>query len=90
MFYLYTLKDPETSDIRYVGYSKRPKSRLWEHIRDAKKGVKTHKSYWISNLLSKSLKPILDIVLEKESQDEIATEEILLISRLRFENVSLT
>jgi hypothetical protein len=90
LFYLYTLKDPETSDIRYVGYSKRPKSRLWEHIRDAKKGVKTHKSYWISNLLSKSLKPILDIVLEKESQDEIATEEILLISRLRFENVSLT
>ena len=64
MFYLYTLKDPETSDIRYVGYSKRPKSRLWEHIRDAKKGVKTHKSYWISNLLSKSLKPILDIVLD--------------------------
>jgi hypothetical protein len=30
LFYLYTLKDPETSDIRYVGYSKRPKSRLWE------------------------------------------------------------
>lgn len=90
MFYLYTLKDPETSDIRYVGYSKRPKSRLWEHIRDAKKGVKTHKSYWISNLLNKSLKPILDIVLEKESQDEIVKEEILLISKLRSENISLT
>ena len=40
MYYLYTLKDPITNLVKYVGYSKRPKRRIWEHLRDAKMGSK--------------------------------------------------
>ena len=90
MYYLYTLKDPITLDVRYVGFTKRPKTRIWEHIRDAKKGVKTHKSKWISKLLNESLIPILEIVIEKENRDDIVTEEIKLIKYLRDNNKSLT
>lgn len=90
MYYLYTLKDPITLDIRYVGFTKRPKTRIWEHIRDAKKGVKTHKSKWISKLLNESLIPILEIVIEKENRDDIVIEEINLIRNLKNKNTPLT
>jgi len=87
---LYTLKDPETQHIRYVGYTKRPKVRLWEHIRDAKKGIDTHKSNWIRTLLLKSLSPVFEIILEKDNQDDIILEEINLIKELKESGIKLT
>jgi predicted GIY-YIG superfamily endonuclease len=36
MYFLYKLIDPITKEVKYIGYTKRPKTRLWEHIRDAK------------------------------------------------------
>ena len=62
MYSLYVLKDPNSLDIRYVGYSNNPKRRLWEHIRDAKKGVKTHKSYWIKSLIDNQQSPLIEII----------------------------
>jgi predicted GIY-YIG superfamily endonuclease len=64
MFYIYKLIDPITNDIRYVGYTKSPKKRIWEHIRDVKKGIKTYKCDWIRNLMSKNCEPILEIISE--------------------------
>jgi len=87
---LYTLKDPETQHIRYVGYTKRPKVRLWEHIRDAKKGIDTHKSNWIRTLLLKSLSPVFEIILENDNQDDIILEEINLIKELKESGIKLT
>lgn len=87
---MYILKDPETQHIRYVGYTKRPRVRLWEHIRDAKKGINTHKSNWIRTILLKSLSPIIEIILEKDNQYDIITEEINLIKELKESGVKLT
>ena len=47
MFYIYKLTDPITNDIRYIGYTKNPKKRIWEHIRDAKKEIRTYKCDWL-------------------------------------------
>jgi group I intron endonuclease len=59
--FIYTLKDPITNEIKYVGKSDNPESRLVEHIRKSKYS-KTYKNNWIISLLKKDLKPILEIL----------------------------
>ena len=59
--YIYTLIDPITKEIRYVGKSDNPKERLIEHIRK-NKYIKTYKNIWIQSLTKKDLKPILEVV----------------------------
>jgi hypothetical protein len=90
MYYLYTLKDPISNIVKYVGYSKRPKTRFWEHLRDAKKGVKTYKSSWIKSLLDIKKLPIMEIIKVCEKHDDILMEEINLIKAFKEENIKLT
>jgi len=59
--YIYGLFDPITHEIRYIGKSDDPKTRLTEHIKKYKYGV-THKNNWIKSLLKNNLKPILEIL----------------------------
>lgn len=59
--FIYTLKDPITNEIRYIGKSDKPESRLIEHIKKSKY-TKTYKNNWIISLLKKDLKPILEIL----------------------------
>ncbi len=62
-WFIYTLSDPETMKIRYVGWTTNLKSRLKWHISDAKtKTGKQHKRRWIKSLINKKLKPIMDVV----------------------------
>ena len=86
MYYLYTLKDPITNIVKYVGYSKNPKRRLWEHIRDAKRGLKTYKSCWVKSLLDIQQVPIMEIIKDCEYHEDILVEEINLIRNLKEEN----
>jgi group I intron endonuclease len=58
---IYTLTDPETGLIRYVGKADNINIRLNEHIRKSNVG-KTHKNNWIKQLLDKKLKPIIEVV----------------------------
>jgi predicted GIY-YIG superfamily endonuclease len=90
MYHLYTLKDPITNIVRYVGYSKNPKRRLWEHLRDAKKGLKTYKSCWIKSLLDTQKVPIMEIIKVCESHEDILMEEMNLIKNLKEKNIRLT
>lgn len=90
MYKLYTLIDPFTKEIRYVGYSKRVKTRLWEHIRDAKKQTKTHKSDWIRQVLSKGSLPIVEIIKSSDDISEIKLSEISLIKEYRDNGFLLT
>jgi len=90
MYSLYVLKDPNTLIIRYVGYSNSPKRRLWEHIRDAKKGVKTHKSYWIKSLIDNQQSPLIEILYNCDNHDDILHKEIELIKELKDNGILLT
>mgnify|MGYP000897898734 CR=1 FL=1 len=90
MYSLYVLKDPNSLDIRYVGYSNNPKRRLWEHIRDAKKGVKTHKSYWIKSLIDNQQSPLIEIIYNSNNHDDILYREIELIKELKDTGFLLT
>jgi hypothetical protein len=61
--YIYTLSDPITLQIRYVGKTNAPRIRFVEHLRESTSSNK-RKSDWISYLQVRGLLPILDVVEE--------------------------
>ena len=66
--FIYTLRDPESGRIRYVGKTVATKTRLNRHIFDARKGTTDHRSQWIRSMLARNLRPLLvveDMIEEK-------------------------
>jgi predicted GIY-YIG superfamily endonuclease len=49
MFYVYGLHLEGDDEIRYVGSTCNPQSRLWAHLRDTEKG--TPKDLWVKEKL---------------------------------------
>lgn len=67
LIYIYTLTDPITFDIRYVGITARLKERYRQHICTTFKHL-THTKAWIKGLKMKNLLPIMEVI-------EVTTEE---------------
>lgn len=65
--FIYVLKDPETGEVRYVGKSAHPQTRLQRHIRESVNG-RNHKECWVRALLVSGLRPVLEI------EDEVSAE----------------
>lgn len=62
VIYIYTLTDPLTNEIRYVGKTiQKPEKRYTQHITSAKKR-KTYVNIWIDDLLKDNLEPILNVI----------------------------
>jgi len=59
--HIYTLTDPETFQIRYVGKANNISQRYKAHLNRARKH-QIHKKNWINYLRTKKLKPIIDII----------------------------
>lgn len=59
--FIYALLDPLTEKPRYVGQAVGPDRRLTRHIREARKND-WHVSRWIKGLLSKNLRPVMEII----------------------------
>lgn len=70
MIYIYTLKDPFTHEIRYVGKTKsKLNRRLNQHCSKQNLKNKSHNVNWIKSILSRNSKPIieeLDFIKESE------------------------
>ena len=86
--YIYTLTDPNTNEIRYVGKSNNPQKRLYDHIHHSQI-THTHKNMWIKSLIKEGKLPILNII------DEVLIEEwqeyeIYWIDKLKKEGHNLT
>jgi group I intron endonuclease len=63
--YIYTLSDPITGVVKYVGKTIKPKDRLRCHIKDAASNRRNNLSCnWIKSLLKKGLVPKMDIIDE--------------------------
>lgn len=57
---IYTLKDPRSEEIRYVGFTKRdPAVRMRYHLRDT--GT-TYRHRWINSLLAVGVSPVMQLV----------------------------
>ena len=59
---IYTLIDPFSNQVRYVGITFRKKARMREHISRAKTGGKTYRDCWIRSLLRKGCHPLYHVV----------------------------
>ena len=63
--YIYGLVDPETTEIRYIGKTIRPKERLQNHMNEVSN---CHRSNWLQSLKRKGLKAemVIRIVTGKQ------------------------
>lgn len=64
--HIYTLSDPRTDEVRYVGKTRDPKGRIRNHLG---KREHSHKGNWIESLRKLGLKPVVHFI------DEVPTEE---------------
>lgn len=74
--YIYTLKCPKTNKVRYVGMTKQPKRREYQHgslvyYRDKT----THVANWCKGLFEEDLKPLFEIIDEVSESNWIAAEK---------------
>lgn len=77
--FLYTLSDPETGKIRYLGKSDHPFNRYRGHLCDREK---SHKTNWISSLKAKGLAPFMDLLDEvPDSQWQFWEREYIRVFR---------
>src|SRR3990167_2756602 len=59
---IYTLSDPRTNQVRYVGVTFRNKKRFNEHISKATKGGRTHRDCWIRSLVCAGVRPVYSVI----------------------------
>ena len=66
--FIYTLSDPESNAIRYVGKTINIDKRLSQHIAESKKS-KNHKASWIKSLINKNITPKIEVIDEIDSEE---------------------
>jgi group I intron endonuclease len=54
---VYSLSDPRTGEVRYVGVTTRRQKRLRDHVSSARCGGRTHRDNWIRYLLAIGVTP---------------------------------
>jgi hypothetical protein len=90
--FIYTLNDPETGEIRYIGQTVNSvHRRLTKHISDSKR-LNTHVNCWIKSLIKKGIKPVIQ-ELDSCLIEELDQTEIYWISQFKnwgFNLVNLT
>ena len=87
---IYGLSDPETGEIRYVGFSKDPKHRRDCHLAEAKVHPlkKSYKLNWIRSLLKRGL--CVQVVILQETTTKPNERERYWIARLKKRGCRLT
>jgi GIY-YIG catalytic domain len=70
VFQIYTLSDPRTGDIRYVGITRQElKKRLCRHLSAARKQTPYYVSAWIHQLLEQELRPVISLIETTDDPD---------------------
>ena len=69
IYYIYTLSDPDTKEVRYIGQTFQPKVRLAQHCGSQLSG-KSRRAEWIRGLVSEGKKPVMSIIEEVEGDYE--------------------
>lgn len=71
MTFIYSLADPETGHIRYVGKSNQPEYRLKTHRR----AEHSKKGRWVAGLTKRGLRPVMEVLDEVPDADWIFWEQ---------------
>lgn len=87
---IYTLSDPQTNEIRYVGQTeRRPQLRLTEHMSPSRI-YKDYNSNWLRYLKNKNIRPVMDILESFPDQTLADDSEIFHIEYFRSIGCRLT
>lgn len=86
-YYVYTLTDPRTNRIRYVGMTSQPEQRLRNHV-SAYKGRQS-RAEWVKELKAAGIKPTLTVVDTAKNKARAIELEKDWIERLHNEGHSL-
>lgn len=89
MIYIYSLSDPETKTVRYIGKTSRLVRRLQTHIRLAPSS-KHHAAAWINSLLNRGLKPEMNVIEEIGDDADWSEREIFWIEHFKKSGFDLT
>lgn len=82
-FFIYTLSDPISNEIKYIGKTKDLKDRLKRHMSPYNlKETWTSKNKWLKYLKNNKLKPIIEL-LDVGNKDNINDLEIYWISQFK-------
>ena len=88
---IYTLSDPISLDVRYVGLTTQPDGRrLYMHLYECETGNPTHKNNWIKKLKRVGLKPIEETLDNADNLDQLKQLEIYWISQFKAWGFNLT
>jgi len=94
MRYIYSLKDPITLEIRYVGQTNNIERRFRDHIsssiNDRNNKYNTHKSRWIRKLINNGYEPIIEVIDQCVTVDESNSLERFYINKFTNEGLQLT
>lgn len=86
--FIYTLADPRTNEVRYIGKTKKTLyRRLSEHITTSK-NLKDHRSKWIQSLVQQNFHPKIEVLDTCQEENWQETEKFW-ISILKFLGVDL-
>lgn len=86
---IYSLIDPRTGEIRYVGKANNPTLRLRRHLRQDVVRHNNHRTHWLTQLQKEGLEPILRI-LEQVPSENWQFHEKKWIAKCRAEGCHLT
>ena len=90
--FIYSLSDPITNEVRYIGKTNNPKNRYKRHLQKCyleKYDKNTHKSNWIKSLLKVGGKPIMNIIQECDSSN-VNELEIYWVRKFKDDGFRLT
>jgi len=88
-FKIYTLNNPITNEVRYIGYTSTSlEERLRHHIKDCKY-KKSRKVNWIKKLISENITPTINLLCIYKTLDEAKFNEIKLIFEYRLSGYDL-
>jgi hypothetical protein len=64
--YIYSLCDPDTEEVRYIGKTNNIKRRYNEHLKYVDRDLNNHKNNWIKKILSQNKLPLIKIIEETD------------------------
>lgn len=89
-YQVYSLSDPITGEIRYVGQTARTlRIRLTEHIQDTKRRA-LHSSKWVKSLLKRGAEPLIELVEVHDTPEAVDEAEQFFIDYFRSLGFNLT